>query len=111
MLTSKKNLIPLQRIWPRTPMQKRRASMKSHKSGHEVSGFRFRQKAVTRALYACAGVLIFAFLFETLSAQESRATLEGRITDQQGAVVPKASIEVISQETEIRQRTTSNAEG
>src|SRR6516165_2195598 len=85
--------------------------MKSHKSGHEVSGFRFRQKAVTRALYACAGVLIFAFLLETLSAQESRATLEGRVTDQQGAVVPKASIEVISQETGIRQKTASNAEG
>jgi hypothetical protein len=85
--------------------------MKSNKTGHEVTGFGFWEKAATWALYACALVLMFAFLPRTSSAQESRATLEGRVTDQHGGVIPKASIEVMSQDTGIRQTTLTNADG
>src|SRR5215831_17414616 len=44
-------------------------------------------------------------------AQEARAALGGRVTDAQGAVVPGATVTVISDDTGIKQQTTSNSQG
>jgi len=49
--------------------------------------------------------------FNPLQAQESRAILEGRVTDQQGAIVPGATVAVISEQTGVRQQTTANDQG
>src|SRR5215475_12251896 len=62
------------------------------------------------------GVIWVALLLTTLSfnplqAQESRAILEGRVTDQQGAIVPGATVAVISEQTGVRQQTTANDQG
>src|SRR5262245_17295710 len=62
------------------------------------------------------GVIWVALLLTTLSfnplqAQESRANLEGRVTDQQGAIVPGATVAVISEQTGVRQQTNSNDQG
>ena len=56
--------------------------------------------------------LLFSFaFFSLLQAQESRAILEGRVTDQQGAIVPGATVTVISEQTGVRQQTTANDQG
>src|SRR5215467_13365767 len=44
-------------------------------------------------------------------AQEVRATLGGKVTDAQGALVPAADVTVISDETGVAQRTKTNAQG
>ena len=44
-------------------------------------------------------------------AQESRASLGGRVTDPEGAVVPNAKVTVTSVETGVRQTTATNATG
>jgi outer membrane receptor protein involved in Fe transport len=44
-------------------------------------------------------------------AQESRATLEGRVTDPQGAVVVNATVVVVSDDTQVKQETTTNDQG
>ena len=44
-------------------------------------------------------------------AQDVRASLGGRVTDVQGALVPAASIAVISDDTAIERRTSTNAQG
>lgn len=46
-----------------------------------------------------------------LHGQESRATLEGRITDQQGALIPGASVEVTAELTGVKQQTISSEFG
>src|SRR5215468_4981688 len=43
--------------------------------------------------------------------QGSRATLQGRVTDAQGAVVPDASIVVTSDGTGVKQTTKANSQG
>lgn len=43
--------------------------------------------------------------------QESRASLEGRITDPQGAAIPGASVSVIAQSTNVAQQTSTNEQG
>ncbi|MBL8231462.1 MAG: TonB-dependent receptor [Bryobacterales bacterium] len=56
---------------------------------------------------------LFALLLlcSSLHAQESRATLQGRVTDSTGAVIPGASVEVLSETTQVKQTTTTNATG
>jgi len=44
-------------------------------------------------------------------SQEARATLGGRVTDPQGAVVPAASVSVVSVETGVSQHTRANSQG
>lgn len=44
-------------------------------------------------------------------AQEVRATLGGRVADAQGAVVPNATVVVVSDATGVKQQTQTNAEG
>lgn len=52
------------------------------------------------------------FLFGcVVSAQESRATLGGRITDAQGAVIPNIDVVVISDATSVKQTTKTNDVG
>jgi len=44
-------------------------------------------------------------------AQDSRATLGGRVIDPQGAVIPDAEVVVTAVETGVKQRTTTNVQG
>jgi len=37
------------------------------------------------------------------SAQEARGTLHGQVTDPQGAVIPRASVLIISEDTRVKQ--------
>jgi protocatechuate 3,4-dioxygenase beta subunit len=62
-----------------------------------------------RALSAAAVLLLFAC--GGAVAQESRANVEGRVTDPQGAVVPGATVSVISEDTNVEQKTTTNEQG
>src|ERR1051326_1780033 len=52
----------------------------------------------------CISVLI-------LCAQDNRASLGGRVVDQQQAVVPGATVVVICLDTNVQQKTTTNHEG
>ena len=45
------------------------------------------------------------------SSQEVRATLGGRVSDPQGAVVPAAKVVVTSDDTDVKQQTVTNAQG
>ncbi len=83
----------------------------TNKVSEQVTGFLFREKAAMRGLYVCALVLVLGLMPGTSLAQESRATLEGRVTDQHGGVIPKASFEVMSEDTGLRQLTVSNPAG
>ncbi|MGI8746669.1 MAG: carboxypeptidase regulatory-like domain-containing protein [Bryobacteraceae bacterium] len=63
-----------------------------------------RQTATLLLALCCAG--------GSLSfSQEARATLGGRVTDPQGAVVPQATVSVVSVETGVSQETRANAQG
>ena len=60
--------------------------------------------------------LLPAFVFliasvSSLTAQTSRASLGGRVTDAQGAVVPGATVVVTSEETGVAQTTSTNEQG
>jgi len=46
-----------------------------------------------------------------VSAQESRGTLHGQVTDPQRAVIPGAGVSVISEDTGVKQETTTNGQG
>lgn len=56
---------------------------------------------------------IFLFLFSSgsLQAQEARASIEGRVTDQQGALIPGARVTVTANQTNVSQTTTTNGQG
>src|SRR5919199_1312954 len=53
---------------------------------------------------------VFALALPSL-AQESRATLTGRVSDPNGAAVPGATVSVTSQQTNLTTTTTTNDEG
>jgi hypothetical protein len=84
--------------------------MKIHKVGKHVTGLLFPEN-LRRAFYLGALLLALGLTAATTWGQEARATLEGRISDQHGGVIPKASIEVISEDTGLRQTTLSNTYG
>jgi hypothetical protein len=46
-----------------------------------------------------------------VSAQESRGTLHGQVTDPQHLVIPGASVLVVSEDTGVKQETTTNGQG
>lgn len=52
-------------------------------------------------------VLTLAFAAASCFAQEFRATLTGRVTDVQGAVVPAAKISVVDLESQAKTETVS----
>ncbi|HXK04927.1 MAG TPA: carboxypeptidase regulatory-like domain-containing protein [Verrucomicrobiae bacterium] len=60
---------------------------------------------------AVALCVCFAAFQPDLSAQETRATLSGRVLDAQGAAVPGADILVTSDETGVHQDTKTNEQG
>ena len=47
----------------------------------------------------------------TALAQEVRATIGGRVTDAQGAIVPNATVVVTSEDTDVQRQTSSNNQG
>src|SRR5882724_737405 len=53
----------------------------------------------------------FLILAAPVVAQEVRATVGGRVTDPQGAVVPAAIVVVVSEETGVKQQTVTNHQG
>jgi hypothetical protein len=60
--------------------------------------------------FAALALLICLAAFQ-LSAQETRATLNGRVLDAQGAAVPSADVVVSSDDTNVRQDTKTNDQG
>ena len=60
--------------------------------------------------YPALALLICMAAFD-LSAQDSRATLSGRVLDAQGSAVPNADVVVISDDTNVRQDTKTNEQG
>jgi hypothetical protein len=58
-----------------------------------------------------AALLLSILIFKPLRAQESRATLEGRVTDQQGSIIPRAIVVVTSEQTGVKQQTITNDQG
>jgi len=63
-----------------------------------------------RRLSLCVSIA-FCLLSAAGWAQESRATLGGRVIDPQGAVVPNAEVVVTSDDTGVKQQTRTNAQG
>ena len=63
-----------------------------------------------RRLSLCVSIA-FCLLSAAGWAQESRATLGGRVIDPQGAVVPNAEVVVASDDTGVKQQTRTNAQG
>jgi Carboxypeptidase regulatory-like domain/TonB dependent receptor-like, beta-barrel len=61
-------------------------------------------------LYACAFAWLFA-IGPMSWAQGGRATLGGRVTDAQGAMVPGADVVVTSDDTQVKQQTKTNGQG
>ena len=61
-----------------------------------------RVVCLAAALCAVAGIS---------DAQKVRATLGARVVDAQGGVVPAATVVVVSDETAVKQQTTTNAQG
>lgn len=59
----------------------------------------------------CLGIVVALLTFSTARAQESRANIQGKVLDPQGAVVPGATVSVISQDTNVEQKTTTNEQG
>jgi len=51
------------------------------------------------------------FAAAMLHAQEVRATMGGRVIDAQGGVVPSATVVVVSDDTEVKQQTSTNPQG
>ena len=65
-----------------------------------------------RCLFAgILGVLLWQDAGFLLHAQEVRATLGGRVTDTQGAVIPNANVMVVNEATGVKQDTHANTEG
>src|SRR5262249_42051082 len=58
------------------------------------------------------GILVaLSTLLQSASAQESRATVIGRVTDSSGAVIPAASVSFTNIDTGVVVRTETNGEG
>src|SRR2546426_1596189 len=64
-----------------------------------------------RVWMVMAALALSCLISAPLCAQESRATLEGRVTDGQGAVVPQATVVVTSELTGVKQQTVTNKQG
>src|SRR5215472_3298143 len=87
----------------------RASSFHAHRSASHGAGL----QGVTMKrlfLYPALALLICLAAFN-LSAQDSRATLSGRVLDAQGSAVPNADVVVISDDTNVRQDTKTNEQG
>src|SRR5512143_2189923 len=67
-------------------------------------------KALTRVLRTFASVLLITVATVTASAQ-FKASIQGTVTDESGAVVSGAAVTVTNNETQRAQRTTTNDDG
>jgi hypothetical protein len=65
----------------------------------------------TRSLVAAQLVSAILFCIQPGWAQESRATVVGRVTDSSGAVIPGAAVSLANIETGVTVKTETNAEG
>src|SRR5579872_1241987 len=63
-----------------------------------------------RAVYLLMALLAMGTTSAVWS-QEARATIGGRVVDAQGALVPNASVTVVSEETQVAQTTQTNPQG
>jgi|HubBroStandDraft_6_1064221.scaffolds.fasta_scaffold00070_49 hypothetical protein len=66
---------------------------------------------VLRNVCAIALLLVFASFAPRASAQTGNASLSGRVTDPQGAVVPHTSVEAINNATNVKITSQSNSDG
>src|SRR5215472_1046848 len=67
-------------------------------------------KTATSLFVSCA-LLCLAGSAHLVWGQGSRATLGGRVTDAQGAVVPDATVAVTADDTGVKQTTKTNTQG
>jgi hypothetical protein len=68
----------------------------------------------TNRSYSAFGVitaLCICFLSGQVRAQESRASIEGKVTDPQGSRVPGAQVSVVAEDTNVTQTTETNEQG
>ena len=56
-------------------------------------------------------LLTLSCLLGALGAQDTRATIGGRVMDPQGALVPNASVEVVDADTNVKQHVKTNDKG
>ncbi|HYJ88129.1 MAG TPA: hypothetical protein VEW46_18835, partial [Pyrinomonadaceae bacterium] len=57
-------------------------------------------QTVPRRLRTCLGTLAFVFLMlGSVSAQSFKATIVGRLTDANGAVIPGATVTIVERDT------------
>jgi outer membrane receptor protein involved in Fe transport len=76
-----------------------------------MKNIRQPRSAALRSGMLLTALLLPFLIFQPLHAQESRATLEGRVTDQQGASIPGATVIVNSELTGVKQQTVANDQG
>src|SRR5690349_2919652 len=86
------------------------------KQNFESAPYMFKCKGNTvMSKYRFSALLLAAGIWwgsgSILHAQEVRATVGGRVTDPQGAAVPNASVTVVSDDTDVSQRTRTNNQG
>ena len=62
-------------------------------------------------IVAIVGACVMLALPSLVSGQEARGTLQGRVSDASGGVVPGATVEVLNVNTGVTTPTTSNEEG
>ena len=63
------------------------------------------------ALFACLSILLVAVFHQTARAQEFRGSIQGTVTDSKGAVVPKATVELVNVFTGVKRTGTTNETG
>jgi hypothetical protein len=64
-----------------------------------------------KAKYLLLALAILVISATSAMGQEVRATIGGKVTDAQGAVVPEAAITITSEDTEVIQHATTNTQG
>jgi hypothetical protein len=75
---------------------------------HSLNFLEYKMKTTLSVLLLTAALVCAA---RPLWAQDARATLGGRVTDAQGALVPSATVIVVSDDTAVKQETHTNQQG
>src|SRR5437016_2107102 len=91
-------------------------SVRRYVSGRIENNFGINLDGVEIDMFAnhvrILGILVgLSTLFQSASAQKSRATVIGRVTDSSGAVIPAASVSFTNIDTGVVVRTRTNGEG